>query len=131
MEPAAGKLWLGYSRAGADSRVELRGVQPNRPAHLRRLPVALRQVRINLLLCEVRAMLTTQGGIVGAALDEAQRPQCPRCERCGCGLIGGPSELMLCSTCLPAEVLQLRELVRKVFAELLEQKRKSKSKRAA
>jgi hypothetical protein len=77
-------------------------------------------------------MLTTQGGIVGAALDEAQRPQCPRCERCGCGLIGGPSELMLCSTCLPAEVLQLRRrLVRKVFAELLEQKRKSKSKRAA
>lgn len=63
-------------------------------------------------------MLTTQGGIVGAALDEAERPQCPRCERCGCGLIGGPAELMLCSTCLPAEVLQLRAEV-SVLEELL------------
>lgn len=31
-----------------------------------------------------------------------------RCERCGCSLICGPQELLLCSTCLPAEVVELR-----------------------
>lgn len=62
-------------------------------------------------------MLTTQGGIVGAALDEAQRPQCPRCERCGCGMCGSPGQLMICSTCLPTEVLDLRRKLK--FYQLL------------
>lgn len=48
------------------------------------------------------------GGLVGELLHQVESTACPRCERCGCALIGGPAELMLCSTCLPAEVLELR-----------------------
>lgn len=53
-------------------------------------------------------MLTNHGGgIVGTAIDEVKVSPF-RCERCGCGLICGPQELLLCSTCLPAEVVELR-----------------------
>lgn len=58
-------------------------------------------------------MLTkAEGGIVGEAIGEVKVSPF-RCERCGCGLICGPKELLLCSTCLPAEVVELRaELIK-------------------
>jgi len=51
---------------------------------------------------------THQAGAVPELLRQVQRPECPRCERCGCGLCGDPGQLMVCSTCLPAEVVELR-----------------------
>ncbi len=63
-------------------------------------------------------MLTkAEGGIVGAAIGEVKVSPF-RCERCGCGLICGPQELLLCSTCLPAEVVELRAHVSMLMAQI-------------
>lgn len=51
---------------------------------------------------------THKAGAVPELLRQVERPDCPRCERCGCGLCGNPGQLMICSTCLPTEVLELR-----------------------
>lgn len=54
------------------------------------------------------AITTSSGGMVGEVLLASGMPSCPRCERCGCGLVCDPGQIPICSTCAPAEVAELR-----------------------
>lgn len=47
-------------------------------------------------------------GLVPTALKQTTLPSCPKCERCGCGLVCDPGQMLICSTCAPAEIAELR-----------------------
>lgn len=57
--------------------------------------------------------------MVGEVLKESRLPSCPKCERCGAGLVCDPFQIPICSTCAPAEVAELRAEVVELREKLL------------
>lgn len=50
-------------------------------------------------------------GLFPTALKDFSLASCPKCERCGCGLVCDPAkvQVLICSTCAPAEIAELRQ----------------------
>ncbi len=63
-------------------------------------------------------MQTAHGGFVGKALAESL--SAAKCERCGCGLVADPGQVLVCSTCALPYVAELRAELAELRAELSE-----------